>query len=626
MRIPNETVEQIRLANDIVDVIAAHVPLKKRGKNFVGLCPFHQEKTPSFTVSAEKQMYHCFGCGRGGNVFTFVMEFEKVSFVEAVRSLAQRAGIVLPESKAQYEQSSAIENLSNACRFAGLFFHHNLTKTDEGKTALEYFHARGFSDEIITLFGLGYALNSWDALLHKAHEEGIGIEYLLKAGLVRARDDGSGFYDYFRARTIFPILSTAGRVVGFGARKLRDDDPLGKYINSPETPIYNKSRILFGLFQAKEAIRAENSALMVEGYVDLITLFQAGFQNVVASSGTALTQEQLQLVGRYTKTMTLVYDADSAGSQATLRGVDLALEQDFDVRVVELPQGEDPDSFVRRYGAKAFRTLLDRAVSFIDYKANQFLKVGKLRTPEGQAESVRSIVQSIAKMKDELKRNFYIKHVAEHYGMYESTLYRELERLQTKDRKLQREVPEAQRVPLYDVPLSEGTVPKRTDISSAERDILKLFLEGSGDIIDFLTAFISPDELSDQRVQKAVRFILQRREAVGAAPAAVIVNELDDPELKSLISDLTLSKYELSKGWAEMAVEIEEPDPWKIARDSVVALKRQAVQREIEQNQRRLKDAVQRGQDSHPFVQRHQELLNLLKRLDSAEFFTTSNG
>ncbi len=622
MRIPNETIENIRQANDIVDVIGASVPLKKRGKNFVGLCPFHQEKTPSFTVSAEKQMYHCFGCGRGGNVFTFVMEFDRVSFLEAVRTLAQRAGIAIPGTESHVEQSNEIENLYNACRFAGLFFYNNLIKTEEGRVALEYFHSRGFSDETIRTFGLGYALNSWDALLQKAREEGISTEYLLKAGLLRAREDGSGYYDYFRGRAMFPIFSTAGRVVGFGARKLRDDDPLGKYINSPETRIYSKSRILFGLFHAKDAIRAEDSALLVEGYADLITLYQAGFQNVVASSGTALTADQLQLLARYTKNLTMVYDADSAGSQATLRGVDLALEQDLDVRIVELPHGEDPDSFVKKQGPKAFRELLKSAVSFIDYKAQQIMKAGKLSTPEGQAEGVRSIVSSIAKMKDELKRNFYIKQVAELYGVYESVLYRELERVREKNRHLRREAPDAQRVPVYDAPISDVTLPKKSDISPAERDILKLLLEGTPEVIGFLTSYVAPDELSDERVRKAMQFLLRRLAEAGPAPAATVVNEIDDPEVKSLISDLALSKYELSKGWAEMAVEIEEPDPWKIARDAVLAIKKQAVQREIEQNQRRLKDAAQRGLDSFPYLQRHQELLNQLKRIDSAEFFT----
>ncbi len=624
MRIPDEKIEEIRTANDIVEVISAHAPLKKRGKNYIGLCPFHQEKTPSFTVSADKQMYHCFGCGRGGNIFTFVMEFEKVSFVEAVRSLAQRAGIAIPETEAQYEQSSEIENLYNACRFAGLVFYANLTKTDEGRAALEYFHERGFSDETIRTFGLGYSLNSWENLLLKANEEGISTEYLLKAGLVRARDDGSGYYDYFRGRAMFPIFSTTGRVVGFGARKIREDDPIeGKYINSPETPVYNKSRILFGLFQAKDAIRTENSALMVEGYADLISLFQAGFQNVVASSGTALTVEQLQLIGRYTKNLTLVYDADSAGSQATLRGVDLALEQNLDITIVELPQGEDPDSFVRKQGAKAFRALLDGAVSFIDYKARQFLNAGRLTTPEGQTESVRSIVQSIGRMKDELKRNFYIKHVAEKYEIYESVLYRELELTLEKEKRIRRGIPDAQRVPAYDAQVSEVTPSRKKEIPAAERDILKLFLEGTPDLIGYVTSFISPEELVDDRVRKAVVFILERLEGTGTAFPAAIINEVEDVELKSLISDLALSKYELSKGWAEMEVEIEEPDPWKIARDSIVAIKRQAIQREIEQNQRRLKDASQHGEDIATLVHRHQDLLQRLKGIESTEFLKT---
>ena len=626
MRIPDEKIEEIRSANDIVDVIAAHVPLKKRGKNFIARCPFHQEKTPSFTVSAEKQMYHCFGCGKGGNVFTFVMETEKVSFVEAVRTLAQKAGIVIPESEAQYEQSNEIENLYNACRFAGLYFYTNLTKTDEGRSALEYFHTRGFSDDTMRVFGLGYSLNAWEGIVNKAKDEGIGVEHLLKAGLARQREDGS-HYDYFRGRAMFPIFSTAGRVIGFGARKMRDDsDPMGKYINSPETPIYNKSKVLFGLFQAKDAIRAENNALMVEGYADMISLFQAGVQNVVASSGTALTEEQIQLISRYAKNLTLVYDADSAGSQATLRGVDLVLEQDLDVQIVELPSGEDPDSYVQKHGAKAFRELLESAVSFIDYKAHQFLKAGKLKTPEGQAESVRSIVQSIAKMKDELKRNFYIKHVAEKYEIYESVLYRELEKIGEKDRRYTRREPSnAQKVPVFDAPVSDVTTAWSKDIPPAERDILKLLLEAPSDLLGFITSYIAMNELSDERVRNAVEFVLQRREGVAVASAASILNDMEDVELKSLISDLALSKYELSKGWAEMDVEIEEPDAWKIARDAIVAIKRHAIQKEIELNQRRLKDASQHGQDTVQFVQRHQELLNQKKEVESLQFSKASS-
>ncbi len=627
MRIPEEKIEEVRTANDVVEVIGAHVQLKKRGKNYVGLCPFHQEKTPSFTVSADKQMYHCFGCALGGNVFTFVMEFEKVSFVEAVRTLAARAGIALPESEAEVERSGEVEQLYNACRFAGLFFHTNLTKTDEGRTALEYFRSRGFLDDTIRTFGLGYSMQSWDALLARAKDEGISPEHLLKAGLLRQREDGT-LYDYFRGRAMFPIFSPAGRVIGFGARKLRNDDPVqGKYINSPETPIYYKSRVLYGLFQAKEAIRSENNALMVEGYTDLLSLVQAGFQNVVATSGTALTEDQLYLLGRYAKNLALVFDADIAGSQATVRGVGLALEQDFDVKVVELPQGDDPDSFLQREGAKAFRATVESAVSFIDYLAQQFQRAGALSTPEGQAEAVRQIVSAIARMKDELKRNFYLKHVAERYGMYESVLFRELERAIGKDRQASRvAASSARRVPVYQSDMADVTPARTAPISAPERDILKLMLEGPPEVVQLLASHISTDELENPNVQTLVSTILGLMNESGPVNLSAYVESLTDPELKSIVTDLALSRYELSRGWSAMNVEIDEPDPREIARKAIVAVKRRVIQKEVERNQRELKEASQRGQEVKPFVLRHKELLNQLRSIEAPSFFPADSG
>ncbi len=408
MRIPDEKVDEIRNATDIVDVISAVVRLRKRGKSYIGLCPFHQEKTPSFTVSADKQMYHCFGCGVGGNVFTFLMERDKLSFVEAVRVAAERAGIALPaEGSAENGGNTVQEQLFDLTRLAGLHFHDNLVNSVEGKLALEYFLHRGFTESTIRKFGLGYAMNSWDDLLGFARRENIEPALLDKAGLLVRREDGSGYYDRFRGRAIFPIFSTNGRTIAFGARKLREDDPLGKYINSPETPIYSKSRVLYGLSLAKETIREREFALLVEGYADLITVFQAGFENVVASSGTALTVEQIQLLSRYARRITLVYDADSAGSKATLRGGDLILEHDLDVRVAELPPGEDPDSFVRKHGAKAFQDLLEGAVSFLDFRAQQLQAEGLFSTPEGKAQALRQLVETVARVNDELKRTFF---------------------------------------------------------------------------------------------------------------------------------------------------------------------------------------------------------------------------
>lgn len=624
MKIPQEKIEEIRTSIDIIDVVSAHVRLKKRGKNFVGLCPFHKEKTPSFTVSPEKQVYHCFGCGKGGNVYTFVMEIEKVSFVESVRTLAARAGLELPSSEQDQEQSGEIESLYEACRFAGLQFYKNLTKTDEGRTALEYFHSRGFNDETIQMFGLGYSLNAWDSLFQRAKEEGIQPEQLTKAGLIRSREEGT-FYDYFRGRAMFPIFSTTGRVVAFGARKLREDDPLGKYINSPETPIYNKSRVLFGLFHSKEAVRGEDRALLVEGYADVVSLFQAGIHNVVASSGTALTEEQLQLLGRYTRNLSIVYDSDSAGSLAAIRGVDLALEQGFDVKVVELPAGEDPDSFVRKNGGKEFQRLAQEAISFIDFKARQFLHAGSFNTPEGKAEAVRGIVQSIAKVKDELRRSFYIKDVSEKYEIYESVLHRELDRWVEKERvSSMRESQVIDRgTQIQSAEPESASIPEE-HIPAAERDILKLLLESPGDMIDRIFSHIALTDFSSARVRTVVELLLAQFENSGAVEPTSLLHEIEEPALKSLITDVSLSKYEISKRWRTGDVELEEADPWEIARSALVALKRSSLQKQIEENQRQLREASLQGADTIPFVKRHQELLTHVKELESATFLKES--
>jgi DNA primase len=627
MRIPPEKIEEIRSAIDIVDVISQHVRLKKRGKSFTGLCPFHQEKTPSFTVSADKQVYHCFGCGRGGNVFTFVMEFEKVSFTEAVRSLAEKVGIVIAFAESDQEHQNEIESLYNVCRFAGLTFHNNLTKSDEGRTALEYFHQRGFTDETIRAFGLGYAMNSWDGFLNRAKEEGLKREDLLKAGLLRTREDGSD-YDYFRGRAIFPIFITTGRVVGFGARKLREDDPLGKYINSPETPIYNKSRILFGLFHSKDAVRSEDNALMVEGYADLISLYQAGIQNVVASSGTALTEEQVQLISRYTKKLTLVYDADSAGSNATLRGMDIALAQDLDISIVELPEGEDPDSFVRKSGGKEFRRLLGESISFIDFKAKQFLRAGAFGTPEGKAQAVRSIVQSIAKMPDELKRNFYIKEVSAKYDVYESILYRELERWAPG--RAPAGVTASPRPPALqstgqnaDASRPAVTAQSPKSIPVVERDVLKLLLEHQEQMMGFMFSHMSTTELTDPRIRSVVEFLLSRFDERGPGQVTEIVNEMEDPLLKNLVTDIVMSRYEVSKRW-ELGSSETVSDPMRIARDVLMALRKRTLQRQIEENQKALKDAGTRGEDSQVYVQRHLDLIKQLLAVDSGDFLEAS--
>lgn len=610
MRIPPEKIEEIRTATDIADLIGSFVRLKKRSKNYVGLCPFHTEKTPSFNVSPDRQMYHCFGCGVGGNAFTFVMEYEKVSFVEAVRTLAEKAGISLPSSSGDPgPDAGEQEQLYEACRCAAQFFHSSLTPTGEGKLGLEYLHHRGFTDETIKSFQLGYAPNTWDGFLKHASSKGFPARVLELAGLVRKREDGS-VYDYFRGRAIFPVFSTTGRVVGFGARKLLEDDILGKYINSPETPVYNKSRILYGLYQSREAIRGQENAILVEGYVDLISLFQAGVKNVVASSGTALTEDQILLLSRYTKNITIVYDADSAGSKAALRGVDLILERDLDVRVAVLPEGEDPDSFVGKQGGDAFRAVVGRAVSFIDFISGISEREGRLATPEGQAQTVRSIVGTIAKMPDELKRNFYVKHVADRYGLYESALYRELEKILAGTRRREQREPSGAAA----VRGQEIVPPvKPAEVPPAERDLIHAMLDGGRPVAEYIFGEISADDFTHPLARAIAEYLLRRMEKGEAFEPATMTDDIKDPVQRQLLASAVFAKYQLSKRWEE--AQVEQANPIKLAEDALAVLRVRSLKRKMAENLRSLEEASRQGGDVSQYLEAGKDLTDKLREL-----------
>jgi DNA primase len=603
MRIPDDTIEEVRRASDIVDVISGYVQLKKRGKNYLGLCPFHQEKTPSFSVSSEKQMYYCFGCGKGGNVFTFVMERDKVSFVEAVKALAERAGIALPDRDTGADNATEYEELYAAVKFAGLHFHENLTGTVEGKLALEYFHHRGFTDQTIRKFGLGYSLNTWDDLVKHAEAAKISSGQLERAGLTVKRDDGSS-YDRFRGRAMFPIFSPSGRPVGFGARKLREDDPIaGKYINSPETSIYVKSRLLYGLWQAKEEIREAGFAILVEGYADLITLHQAGITNVVASSGTALTEEQIQVIERYAKTITIIYDADSAGSKAAVRGADLVIQNGLDVNVVTLPEGEDPDTFVRKNGGEAFRLRAEKAVSFLEFMAATFRDQGLLTTPEGKTKAVRAIVTTLAKMPDELKRNFYIKSLAEQFGVYESVLFREVEKLSSHPGS--RSVFHEQGGP----PPAGSTVSSTADRPATtprapEREIVRAMFEVGPEMVTFVSKNIVRETFQFRQAREAFDLAVQRMKSGEPWDVPAILNSTEDQGLRNFIAEVLSTRYEISRGWAEF----NQSNPWEAAEQSIIRMKTEGIEGRIAENVARLKEAKKNGEDVVPLMEENLRL------------------
>lgn len=422
------------------EVLGDFLHLKRRGVNLLANCPFHDEKTPSFTISPAKGIYKCFGCGKSGNSVTFLMEHENISYIEAIRYLAKKYNITLEETEAtgeEIQKTQEKESLFILNEFANKYFQNNLHDTESGKAiALSYFQERGFSEKTIKDFQLGYSLESKDALYTVLKKEGFREDYIQSLGLAKPYEEGQ-WRDFFRNRIIFPIHNLSGKVLGFGGRVMGNADKTAKYINSPENEIYHKSQVLYGMFLAKKGIPKENYCLLVEGYTDVISLYQAGIENAVASSGTALTKEQLKLIRRFTENLYLLYDGDSAGIKAALRGTDLALESGLNVNLILLPDNHDPDSYVRTFGGDALKKHIQQTASdIVTFKAKLYQKQAG-NDPVKKAELTKDIIQTISLVSDHIKKSFYIKECAILMGIEEELLNREIQRIINQRRKNQ---------------------------------------------------------------------------------------------------------------------------------------------------------------------------------------------
>jgi DNA primase len=410
MAIPSETIEQVAAANDIVEVIGTYFPLKRAGASFKALCPFHQEKTPSFTVSPQRQTFHCFGCGAGGSVFRFVMDYEHVDFPVAVHKLAARVGIAIVEerrSEDETQQHEARRLLLRLHSEAAEWFHENLIKRDLGTAARDYLKTRGISREVAKSWRLGYAPESWDALCQWASKEGYRRRELLSSGLVKMRDEERGdseFYDRFRARLMFPICNDVGEVIAFSGRVLVSDAITAKYINSPETPLFRKGRVLFGLHKTKRALIDADCAVVCEGQLDLITLFEAGIQNVVAPQGTAFTENQAHVLKRFVRGVVLCFDSDTAGQNAAERSLEALLQNDLVVRVAEMPAQEDPDSLVRKSGRQKFDELVASAPDFFDFWIEKKAATTDLNSLGAKMQVARELAANVAFVRDPVMR------------------------------------------------------------------------------------------------------------------------------------------------------------------------------------------------------------------------------
>ncbi len=422
-QIPEEIIQEIRDRTDIVEVVSSYLPLKRSGANNQGLCPFHSEKTPSFNVNSTRQIFHCFGCGVGGNVFTFLMRMEGLAFPEAVRRLGEKSGVTIPDTEmtpAEDQRRQEQEKLARINAVASDFYHQLLLDSDEAAPARRYLRQRGFDAEAVRSFRLGYATEQWDMLAQHLKTKGFDPKVVRdQLGLIRQKKDGRDDYDLFRKRLMIPIYDIRDQVVAFGGRVL--DDSLPKYINSPESPIYHKSRVLYGLHTAREAMRRENAGIIVEGYFDQMALQRAGFENSVATCGTALTPDHAQMLKRYTERLLMLFDQDKAGQKATLRSMDVLLPVGISVAVITLQEGADPDSYLAEHGVKAMQTRIDAAQPILEYYIDLTLEqCGE--TVEGRARAVEAIANKIKLLNSDIERELYVKLLAGRTGINASLL------------------------------------------------------------------------------------------------------------------------------------------------------------------------------------------------------------
>lgn len=519
--IPPEVINDIQDRCDIVELISSYIPLKKAGRNFKANCPFHNEKTPSFTVSPDKQIYHCFGCNEGGNSLSFLMKYEHLDFKEALETLAKRAGVPIRfQETASDKERSYINELYRINEIACDFYQNNLTN-NSSPALNKYLESRNLKKETLGKFKIGLAPNQWDSLLNYLRGKSINIKHIEKAGLIVPKENG-GFYDRFRNRLIIPIFDVKNRIVAFGARAL--DDSLPKYINSPETQIYIKGKNLFGLNIAKDALREKDYCLIVEGYFDVITPIQEGLLNIVSSSGTALTMEQIRLLKRYTKNVIVVYDADAAGQLATLRSLDLFLDEEVHLKVVNLPKGYDPDLFVKKYGIVKFQNLADSALDIFDYKFNLLNKLYDITKINQKTKIALEMLSMIKRVKNEILKSEYLKLLSEKMSIDEKHLLKEMGKIKldaTDNYNLQ-SIEENAR-PLY---------PK------AERMLMKLVLEDTK-ITKGIKEFINPTDLQDKRLQKILELVFRLYDSCTQIKPNQIISFLDDENCINLISELT---------------------------------------------------------------------------------------
>ena len=614
--IDHNTIQKIIDTAEITEVVQDFINLKKRGVNYLGLCPFHNEKTPSFTVSPAKGIYKCFGCGKGGNAVNFIMEHEHLSYPEALKYLAKKYHIEVVEKELtaeEIQQQNERDSLLVVTKFANTYFQEKLHKNNDGRAiGLSYFKERGFRDDIIKKFELGYSLDVRDALTIAAKEKGYKIDFLDKVGLTIVNDNGQ--FDRFRGRVIFPIHGLSGNVIGFGGRILKKDVKAAKYLNSPESDIYHKSRILYGMFFAKQRITQLDKCYLVEGYTDVISMYQSGIENVVASSGTSLTVEQIRLIKRFTPNVTIIYDGDAAGIKASLRGIDLVLEQGLNVRVLLLPEGEDPDSFAKSHSSTEFEEFIkNNEEDFITFKTRLLSKEAK-NDPVKKANLITDIVRSIAVIPEIIIRTVYIKECSTILDISEKILYSEINKIRRKtfEKDYKKTIS-----PDASFKSASPSVPSFvSDIYSEaqEKEIIRLLLQYAektlytyqedkyDDPRDVsVSEYIIGEILNDDLEFKNLIYKQIFQEYLEAGNKGEFLESKhfiyhSDPEISKLAADLLSTSYTLSKIFKKGGanIETEEMKLKKMVPETIIAYKRKILEIAQKDASEKLKEAQEK--------------------------------
>lgn len=638
--ISDEKKEEVRAAADIVEVVSDYVKLKRSGSGFVGLCPYHSEKTPSFNVTPRLGIFKCFGCGESGDVFKFVMDQEGVGFTEAIRQLAERYGVFIPEEENDEpsETTQLREGIYHALKFAGVFYYRNLIENPEAEKAVKYLEGRGYGREVYKKYGLGYAPAGGEELWKAAKNAGIDENYLVEADLIKPSNRGSGFYDTFRGRLMFPIFNPTGKVIAFAGRVL-GQEKTAKYINSAQTKVYNKSEVVYGVNFAKNEIRKHKEVILVEGYTDVITLMEHGIGNVVASSGTSLTPGQMKILHRYGERIVMIYDSDSAGQTAMKRGINIALAEGMEVELLELPENQDPDSFVKQFGKESFEDLKkEEAGDFVDFLLLKADEEGRLEKPTEKPKVITEILESIANIKDSIQRQVYVQYLHQKMQKFqkvkESDLFEQLERVMNEkrweDKRSERREEARERVQQKndenDNSSSSEQPPHPGNKTSAavsrkkphyEKELIRLMITYGRSMVEYICSFTNSKLFEDDELRVFYEDIIERYKEEKEISVKAYSGEADP--FPRLVGDVLLEQYTASERHEEKVGLKYEKDknPYKTAKSAIRASQISFYKRKLNE----LPDLIMaaKGDERLELMERQKDVKSKLTRRESSD-------